>query len=163
MKLQHPTSNIQRGPREMKICGAFQAPRNDRPHPNPLPRGEGFLRALLRCQDKRAEGSRVLPIVTNSNQDLKGTSSHWINEQELLAGKFAWGRGYGAFSVSQSGVKEVCAYIAGQAEHHRAKTFNEEYRQFVKVYGLVWRDEETVETVSSSPARLVPLVKTRGQ
>ena len=94
---------------------------------------------------------------------LKGASSHWINERELLTGRFAWGRGYGAFSVSQSGVNEVCAYIAGQAEHHRAKTFNEEYRQFVKVYGLVWRDEETVETVPSPSARSIPLVKTRGQ
>ena len=94
---------------------------------------------------------------------FKGASSHWINEQELLSGRFAWGRGYGAFSVSQSGVKEVCAYIAGQAEHHRLKSFNEEYQQFVKVYGLVWHDDETVETVSSSSVRPKPLVETRGQ
>ena len=93
---------------------------------------------------------------------LKGASSHWINEQDLLAGKFAWGRGYGAFSVSQSGVNEVCAYIAGQAEHHRIKSFTEEYERFVKVYGLVWRDEETVETVSAQSVSLTPLVKTRG-
>jgi len=94
---------------------------------------------------------------------LKGASSHWINEQDLLVGKFAWGRGYGAFSVSQSGVNEVCAYIAGQAEHHRMKSFAEEYERFVKVYGLEWHDEETVETVSSHCARPTPLVKTRGQ
>ena len=94
---------------------------------------------------------------------LKGASSHWINEQNLLAGKFAWGRGYGAFSVSQSGVDEVRAYIAGQTEHHRLKLFAEEYEKFVKVYGLVWRDEETVETVSIVPSSAKPLVKTRGQ
>jgi len=93
---------------------------------------------------------------------LKGASSHWVNEQDLLMGKFAWGRGYGAFSVSQSGVEEVCAYIAGQAEHHRGKSFAEEYERFVEVYGLVWRDEETVETVSSASAPAKPLVKTRG-
>jgi REP element-mobilizing transposase RayT len=94
---------------------------------------------------------------------LKGASSHWVNEQDLVAGKFAWGRGYGAFSVSQSGVDEVCAYIAGQAEHHRGKSFAEEYARFVKVYGLEWRDEETVETVSSHLTAPKPLVKTRGQ
>jgi len=94
---------------------------------------------------------------------LKGASSHWINEQNLLAGKFAWGRGYGAFSVSQSGVDEVRAYIAGQTEHHRLKLFAEEYEKFVKVYGLVWRDEETVETVSIVPSSAKPRVKTRGQ
>jgi putative transposase len=93
---------------------------------------------------------------------LKGASSHWINEQELLNGKFAWGRGYGAFSVSQSGVDEVCTYIAGQAEHHRIKTFTEEYERFVKVYGLTWH-EETVETVSAPSPNPKPLVKTRDQ
>jgi REP element-mobilizing transposase RayT len=94
---------------------------------------------------------------------FKGASSHWINEQDLVAGKFAWGRGYAAFSVSQSGVDEVCAYIAGQAEHHRMKSFAEEYERFVKVYGLEWHVEETVETVSSQSTRPTPLVKTRGQ
>jgi len=43
-------------------------------------------------------------------QLLKGSSSHWINANNLLAGKFAWGRGYGAFSVSESNVGEVAAY-----------------------------------------------------
>ena len=94
---------------------------------------------------------------------LKGESAHWVNEQNLVPGKFGWQRGYGAFSVSQSGVDEVCAYVAGQAEHHRGKSFAEEYARFVKVYGLEWRDEETVETVSSHPAITKPLVKTRGQ
>jgi putative transposase len=78
---------------------------------------------------------------------LKGASSHWINENNLVHGKFAWGRGYGAFSVSQSDVPRVAKYIAGQTEHHRTRTFAEEYQRFVKVYGLVWRDEETVKTV----------------
>lgn len=94
---------------------------------------------------------------------FKGASSHWVNAQDLLVGKFAWGRGYGAFSVSQSGVDEVCAYIAGQAEHHRIKSFTDEYERFVRVYGLVWRDEETVETVSDTALPSKPLVKTRGE
>jgi putative transposase len=46
-------------------------------------------------------------------QFLKGSSSHWINANNVLSGKFAWGRGYGAFSVSESNVSQVCAYIAG--------------------------------------------------
>src|SRR5215469_10379568 len=44
-------------------------------------------------------------------QLLKGASSHWINQSDLLPGKFAWGRGYGVFSVSHSGVGEVAKYI----------------------------------------------------
>jgi putative transposase len=62
-------------------------------------------------------------------QLLKGSSSHWINESKLLRGRFAWGRGYGA------------KYIAGQEEHHRKRTFAQEYELFVKRYGLEWRDE----------------------
>ena len=47
-------------------------------------------------------------------QLLKGSSSHWVNVNNILQGKFAWGRGYGAFSVSESNVAQVAAYIAGQ-------------------------------------------------
>jgi len=75
-------------------------------------------------------------------QLLKGESSHWVNEQNLVPGKFAWQRGYGAFSVSQSGVDEVCAYVAGQEEHHRKLSFVDELKLFVQRYGLVWREEE---------------------
>ena len=72
---------------------------------------------------------------------LKGASSHWINQERIIAAKFSWGRGYGAFSVSQSNVNDVSKYIANQEEHHRKKTFAEEYEKFVRVYGLEWRDD----------------------
>ena len=84
-------------------------------------------------------------------QLFKGASSHWINEQGLVAGKFSWGRGYGCFSVSQSSVADVAKYIAEQEEHHRVKPFAEEFRMLVEKYGLQWWDEETVETVLHSP------------
>jgi REP element-mobilizing transposase RayT len=74
-------------------------------------------------------------------QLLKGSSSHWINDQRLLRGRFAWGRGYGAFSVSQSDLDRVCKYIANQEEHHRKRSFEDEYQLFVKRYGLEWRNE----------------------
>jgi REP element-mobilizing transposase RayT len=79
---------------------------------------------------------------------LKGSSSHWINQNRLLRGKFFWGRGYRAFSVSQSNVDQVVQYIASQDEHHRKRTFLEEYEDLVKRYGLQWVQEETVETVT---------------
>jgi REP element-mobilizing transposase RayT len=75
-------------------------------------------------------------------QLLKGGSSHWVNESNLVPGKFGWQRGYGAFSVSHSAVDEVCAYIANQEEHHRKKTFAEKLKQFVERYGLKWHEEE---------------------
>jgi REP element-mobilizing transposase RayT len=74
-------------------------------------------------------------------QLLKGSSSHWINQNHLVKGRFAWGRGYGAFSVSHSDVRKVANYIARQEEHHRKRSFAEEYEIFVDRYGLEWRDE----------------------
>ena len=74
-------------------------------------------------------------------QLLKGSSSHWINSSELVMGKFAWGRGYGAFSVSQSNVDLVTRYIAEQEEHHRQRTFADELREFIDRHGLRWHDE----------------------
>jgi len=74
-------------------------------------------------------------------QLIKGSSSHWVNEQNLVAGKFAWGRGYGVFSVSESAVAEVAHYIADQEEHHRKRDFTEELKLFVERYGLEWHED----------------------
>ena len=72
---------------------------------------------------------------------LKGGSSYWINHNGLIKGRFAWGVGYGAFSVSHS-VGRVAGYIANQEEHHRKRTYKGECAMFVKRYGLEWRSEE---------------------
>jgi putative transposase len=80
-------------------------------------------------------------------QLLKGGTSHWINQSDLLPGKFAWGRGYGVFSVSHSGVAEVARYIAGQEEHHRKRGFSDELKLLVERYALNWREEETAKAV----------------
>src|SRR6266567_288501 len=74
-------------------------------------------------------------------QLLKGSSSHWINANHIITGKFAWGRGYGAFSVSESNVDQVARYIRRQEEHHRVSTFAEELREFIDRHGLRWKDE----------------------
>jgi putative transposase len=76
-------------------------------------------------------------------QLLKGNSSHWVNANNLLHGKFAWGRGYGVFSVSESNVNRVAAYIAGQEEHHRQRTFADELREFIERHGLRWQNEQS--------------------
>ena len=84
---------------------------------------------------------------------LKDASSHWINQSDLLPAKFAWGRGYGVFSVSQSGVGEVASYIATQEGHHRKRTFSEEVRMLVERYGLQWHGEdETVQNGFIGPS-----------
>jgi len=76
-------------------------------------------------------------------QLLKGSSSHWINANHLMTGKSAWGRGYGAFSVSESNTDQVAAYIAGQEAHHRLRPFSDELEDFIKRHRLRWHGEES--------------------
>jgi len=67
---------------------------------------------------------------------LKGSSSYHTNLNKLIKTKFSWGRGYGAFSVSASQLKKVETYIKNQEEHHRVKSFTEEYEMFINKYGM---------------------------
>ncbi len=69
-------------------------------------------------------------------QNIKGESSHWVNQSGFIKNKFIWQTGYGAFSVSESMVKEVEKYIAKQKEHHKKITYKEEIDLFIKKYGL---------------------------
>ena len=76
-------------------------------------------------------------------QLLKGSSSHWINGKDIINGKFAWGRGYGAFAVSESNLGAVCRYIESQEQHHRVRTFDDELKEFIQRHGLNWRCDES--------------------
>ena len=68
---------------------------------------------------------------------FKGASSHFINQNGLTKGKFRWGKGYGAFSVSPSKLNEVVKYIRNQEEYHKIKSFSEEYELFIEKYGVL--------------------------
>jgi REP element-mobilizing transposase RayT len=67
---------------------------------------------------------------------LKGSSSFYINKNRITINKFSWSKGYGAFSVSASQLDNVISYIKNQEEHHRVKSFTEEYQLFIKKYGI---------------------------
>ena len=65
-------------------------------------------------------------------EKLKTGSSKWIKTRGPSFAQFHWQNGYGAFSVSQSNVESVRQYIADQPEHHRRKSFQEEFREFLQ-------------------------------
>ena len=69
-------------------------------------------------------------------QALKGESSHWVNEEDLLRVHFEWQNDYMALSMSASHVDRVREYIKNQEEHHRTITFAEEYQQFLERYNI---------------------------
>jgi len=76
-------------------------------------------------------------------EDVKKSSSKWIKTQGAEFAAFAWQSGYGAFAVSESNVESVRQYIANQREHHQKKTFQDEYRAFLKRHNVAF-DERYV-------------------
>lgn len=69
-------------------------------------------------------------------KQIKGASSHFINQQNLTETKFSWSPGFNAFSVSESSVDAVRAYIDNQKVHHASKSFSEEIEAFIHLHGL---------------------------
>jgi REP element-mobilizing transposase RayT len=81
--------------------------------------------------------------VSDVVEQVKTISSKWIKTQGAEFARFAWQAGYGAFAVSESNVQAVRDYIASQQEHHRTKTFQEEYRAFLERHHVAF-DERYV-------------------
>jgi len=79
--------------------------------------------------------SRTISIA-NLVSELKSSSTRWLKTRSPILAKFAWQRGYGAFSVGPKDLNAVIAYIDGQAEHHRTRSFQDEYRAFLRQYGI---------------------------
>lgn len=77
-------------------------------------------------------GMRPVQSLSDLMQQIKQDSSKWINKKELAAGRFSWQEGFGAFSHSKSQVKTVIAYIQNQKNHHKKKSFREEYLEFLE-------------------------------
>jgi len=86
--------------------------------------------------------SRTLPIA-RVVKEVKRTSSGWIKQAWPRLARFHWQGGYAAFSVSQSNLENVIRYIENQEEHHKRVTFQDEYRAFLKAYGIEY-DERYV-------------------
>ncbi|AXB55856.1 IS200/IS605 family transposase [Flavobacterium fluviale] len=80
-------------------------------------------------------------------RDIKSSSSKFINEQKWINGKFEWQTGFGAFSYGHSQLTNVIKYIENQEEHHRTKTFKEEYMAFLKLFNIDFRNEYLFEDI----------------
>ena len=92
-------------------------------------------------------GMRPSQSLSDLLQDIKGSSSKWINDKGFVRGRFSWQEGYGAFSYSKSQVPRVIQYIKNQQEHHRKKTFAEEYQEFLEEFGIDFDDRYVFKPV----------------
>ena len=81
--------------------------------------------------------------ISDLMQDIKGDSSKWINDNRLTMGRFAWQTGYGAFSYGHFQIDNVVKYIHNQQEHHKKRTFIDEYTMFLRNFNVPY-DERYV-------------------
>jgi len=80
-------------------------------------------------------------------RDIKAGSSKFINDNNWILGKFNWQEGFGAFSYSRSQIDTVIKYILSQEEHHKKKTFKEEYIEFLKKFEIEYDEKYLFEWI----------------
>lgn len=80
-------------------------------------------------------------------RDIKANSSRFINDKNWISSKFEWQAGFGAFSYSHSQLSNVINYIQNQEEHHKKKTFKEEYIEFLTAFNVDYKNEYIFEDV----------------
>lgn len=80
-------------------------------------------------------------------RDIKNNSSNFINDKNLVRGKFSWQEGYGAFSYAHSQIEQVYNYILNQEQHHHKKTFKEEYIDFLQKFEIEYNEKYLFEWI----------------
>jgi len=88
-------------------------------------------------------GFRPTQSLSDLMQDIKASSSKWINEKKFIRAKFSWQEGYGAFSYSRADIPKIIRYIQDQEVHHKRKSFMEEYLELLKEFDIEY-DERFV-------------------
>ncbi|QBN19102.1 IS200/IS605 family transposase [Flavobacterium nackdongense] len=86
-------------------------------------------------------GIRPAQSISDLMKDVKQSSSKWINENKLTKTHFEWQEGYGAFSYSKSQINNVIRYIQNQEEHHKTKSFLEEYLEILQNFEIEYDEK----------------------
>ena len=89
--------------------------------------------------------------ISDLARDIKSASSMFINEKGWVRGQFNWQVGFGAFSYSRSQIDSVVKYIDNQEEHHKRRTFKEEYIEFLKKFEIEYDERYLFEFYENAP------------
>lgn len=92
-------------------------------------------------------GLRPSMAISDLVREMKNNSTNFINDRTFVKGKFSWQEGYGAFSYSHSQMDNVYNYILNQEEHHKTKTFKQEYIQFLNSFGINYDEKYLFEWI----------------
>ena len=90
-------------------------------------------------------------------KDIKLASGSWINDNKLISQRFNWQEGYGAFSYRLRDIDEICRYILNQEEHHRKRTFKEEYIELLNDFAIAYDEKhlfDFFDDIYSTPTEL---------
>ncbi|MEM0576300.1 IS200/IS605 family transposase [Flavobacterium polysaccharolyticum] len=90
-------------------------------------------------------GLKPTVSISELMKTVKAKSSKYINDQKLTISRFEWQEGYGAFSYSQSQIDAVYKYVANQEEHHKKKTFKQEYLEFLDKFHIPFEERYVFE------------------
>ncbi len=80
-------------------------------------------------------------------RDIKNNTTNFINNKKFLRGRFSWQEGFGAFSYAHSQLDSVYQYILNQEEHHKKKTFKEEYLYLLQKFEILYDEKYLFEWV----------------
>ncbi|MDP5198347.1 IS200/IS605 family transposase [Flavobacterium sp. DG2-3] len=86
-------------------------------------------------------GMKPTCILSDLIREIKKSSNAFVKEKQYSKYVFQWQEGYGAFSCSHSTLENVIRYIENQEEHHRKKSFKEEYRDFLIKHNIEFKEE----------------------
>ena len=90
-------------------------------------------------------GMKPTCLLSDLIREVKKSSDEYIRENKFASFKFKWQEGFGAFSYSHSQLTDVIQYIEKQKEHHKKRTFKEEYLTFLKAFEIEFKDEYLFE------------------
>ena len=92
-------------------------------------------------------GMKPSIAISDLIRDMKNNSANFINDNRFVKGKFSWQEGYGAFSYSRSDIESIYNYIIAQEEHHKKKTFREEYVELLKEFEIMYNEKYLFEWI----------------
>lgn len=90
-------------------------------------------------------GYNLNHLIPNLVEEIKTSTNSWIKQNRFSQCKFEWQRGYGAFTTSHSQIEKTIKYVMSQEEHHKKKSFKEEYLEMLQKNEIKYSDEYVFE------------------
>ena len=92
-------------------------------------------------------GYKPSVLISDFVKEIKVQSNEFIKEKKWIQQNFSWQEGYGVFSYGHSQIDRVCKYVLNQEEHHKKKTFRQEYLEFLERFAITFEEKYLFEWV----------------